>query len=79
MTGISKHIKERMLERDFDNDDISNALTKPLKHGNIRSDNSKQYIGERATIAINVKTGNLVTGWKTGQKTVKKLKGKENA
>ena len=78
ITGVSKHIKERMLERDFNVEDIKQALTTPLDHGKIRVDGSQQYIGEKATIAVNVTNGNLVTGWKTSSKKAEKLKGKKD-
>jgi len=51
-------------------------LTNPLNIGKIRADGTKQYVGEKATVAINVKTGKLTTGWKTSTKKAEKLKKK---
>lgn len=79
ITEVSKHIKERMKQRDFSVDDASDALTNPLDIGKIRADNTQQYIGEKATVAVNTLTGKLTTGWKTSSKKVKKLKEKNNA
>ncbi len=76
VTNVSKHIKERMREREISVNDIKNALTIPLDTGKIRTDDTQQYIGEKATVAINVKTGKLTTGWRTSSKKANKLKTK---
>lgn len=68
-----------MKQRDFSVDDASDALTNPLDIGKKRADNTQQYIGEKATVAVNTSTGKLTTGWKTSSKKVKKLKEKNNA
>lgn len=65
-----------MREREISVNDIKNALTIPLDTGKIRTDDTQQYIGEKATVAINVKTGKLTTGWRTSSKKANKLKTK---
>lgn len=70
--SISKHFGERAIERNLSITDIQEALTKPLKVGNIRVDKdgfkSQRFMGQSATVNINPDTGNAVTAWKTGKK-----------
>lgn len=75
VTAVSSHLLERADKRGVKADDIVNALTTPLKLGKIRADNSQQFTGEFATVVVNVKTGKVVTVWKTSKKMAKKLKG----
>ncbi len=42
-------------------DNVRDALTKPLKIGNIRADKTQQFIGEYATVAVNTETGKIAT------------------
>lgn len=77
VTEVSAHIRERMLQRDFSTDNIQDALTNPLDVGKIREDRTQQFIGEKSTVAINVDTGKLTTGWKTSSKKAEKLKKKK--
>lgn len=70
----SKHFKDRVKERGISIDSIKNALTTPLKKGKIRADRTQQFIGEKATVAINVDTGKITTVWQTSSKKVEKLK-----
>jgi hypothetical protein len=55
-------------------------LTSYLQKGKIKTDSkgrkSIQYIGEKATVAINPDTGNIVTIWPTSTKKAEKLKKK---
>ena len=52
------------------------ALTAPLDITKIREDMSRQFIGEYATVAVNVETGKLTTVWATSEDKRKKLKRK---
>lgn len=72
---VSPHIYAQSLSRKVDAPAISEALTAPLKVGTIRADRSQQFIGEHATMVINVDTGKAVTVWPTHTKTAAKLKG----
>lgn len=75
VTEVSKHLKDRVKERGIEIESIKSALTNPLKKSNIREDKTQQFIGEKATVAINVDTGKITTVWSTSSKKAKKLKG----
>lgn len=79
INSVSKHLLDRKTSRQLWLDDIENGLSNPLKITDVKFDvegrPSLQYIGERATIVLNPKTGNIVSVWKTGSKRVKKLRG----
>lgn len=72
------HVFDRMKERGVSVDDVVDALTKPLLIGKIKIDGqgrqSKQYIGEKATAAVNPDNGNIVSTWPTSTKRAAKLK-----
>ena len=72
------HVVERMKERGIPVDSIVDALTKPLSSGTIKVDDkgrrSKQYIGEKATAAVNPDDGSIASAWPTSTKRAKKLK-----
>ena len=72
------HVVERMKERGISVDSIVDALTKPLSSGTIKADDkgrrSKQYIGEKATAAVNPDDGSIASAWPTSTKRAKKLK-----
>lgn len=76
--GAKAHLIERSMERGIDVSHIEDALTKPLKVDEVvvRDDGkrSQRYIGEGATVNINPDTGYIITTWKTGKRTLKKLK-----
>lgn len=72
--SISTHLRSRAIERSISADDIKNALTSPLTKGKIRTDNSQQFVGEKATAVINTKTGKLITTWPTSSSRAKSLK-----
>lgn len=74
ITEMSPHLYTRCQERNVLRSDIINALTSPLKTGNIRADKSQQFIGDKATVVVNTETGKLVTVWPTSTKTANKLK-----
>lgn len=74
ITAISPHVYARAKYRGITSSSIVGALTSPLKTSKIRDDNSQQFIGERATVAINVKTGKVVTVWPTSASKAEKLK-----
>ena len=70
----SPHAFGQMQARGVSENAVFEALTTPLKHGIIRADRSQQFIGEHATVAINVDTGKVITVWPTSAKKAKKLK-----
>ena len=76
ITGVSEHAFDRAVGRRVDLDDIENALTKPLKIGNIKYDErgwaSQRFIGTNATVNVNPETGNIITVWATGERIRKK-------
>lgn len=74
---VGMHIRSRAIARGESASDILNALTNPLDNGKIRTDNSQQFIGEKSTVVINVKTGKLVTTWSTSSSKAEKLKKKK--
>lgn len=77
-TTISVHSMVRAEDRGVSASDISEALLSPLKKGKLKVDakgrKSIQYIGEKATVAINPDTGNIASTWPTGSSKAKKLK-----
>lgn len=58
---IGEHIISRTYTRQVSFDDVQDTLKNPIKYGKIRTDNSQQIKGANCTIAINVKTGKLIT------------------
>ena len=76
--STTAHVIERLEERGVSVDDIIDALTKPLDVSRIKIDAqgrpSKQYIGEKATAAVNPDNGNITSTWPTGSKRAAKLK-----
>ena len=79
-TKATVHLLERAEKRGVDSKAITDAISAPLHVKPIRTDEngrrSQQYVGADVTVAINPDTGNVVSAWKTGQKTRKKY-GKE--
>lgn len=72
------HIRKRQIERKVNDEDIDDALIKPLKIIDQGTDKqgrkSVKYIGERATVIINPDTKNKVTTWPTSSRKRRKLK-----
>ena len=77
VSGISQHTLERAIERGVPIDGIIDGLTHPLKIGEIVVDElgrkSQRFFGNTVTVNINPDTGNIITVWKTGKSTKKKL------
>lgn len=75
ITDTSPHVMGQAIARGISNSDVLDALTNTLQTGKIRTDRSQQFVGERATVVINVDTGKVVTAWPTSSKKANKLKG----
>lgn len=79
---VSEHFAERAILRKLDVNDIVDTLKNPLKTTDIKYDAenrpSFKIIGEKSTISINPKNGNMITAHKTHSKLLKKLKGEED-
>lgn len=77
VTALSEHFAQRATERSISVANVLQALQNPLEIGRIKTDNygrqSQKLIGEKATVAINTETGNIVTVHATRAKTAKKL------
>lgn len=76
--SVTRHLVERMKQREVTMTGAIDALTNPLDVGKIKVDEagrpSKQYIGEKVTVAVNPDNGNIVSTWPTSSKRVQKLK-----
>ena len=72
---ITDHVVDRAIQRDVAVDDIKEALVNPLKVRDVRDDDSQKFIGEKATVSINVKTGRVIQTNPTSSKLAKRLKG----
>lgn len=75
LNDVGTHLYTRSNFRGASAADITEALTKPIGLGKIRTDNSQQFIGEHCTAVVNVKTGKAITCWTTSSAKVEKLKG----
>lgn len=79
---VSKHLIDRVRQREIELDDIINTLKNPLECGKIVYDTEERpsfkAIGEKTTLYINPDTGIITTVHKTHTKTAEKLKGKNN-
>lgn len=71
---ITDHVVDRAIQRDVAVDDIKEALVNPLKVRDVRDDDSQKFIGEKATVSINVKTGRVIQTNPTSSKLAKRLK-----
>ncbi len=82
INSISNHLLERKNTRNIKVDDIIDSFTNPLKTDKIKIDDegrkSVRIIGEHATVSINPDNGNLITVWRTGSRTIEKIKGDKN-
>jgi len=78
---VSRHLIDRVRQREIELDDILETLKNPLDCGKIVYDEknrpSFKAIGEKTTLYINPDTGNITTVHKTHTKTAEKLKGKK--
>lgn len=63
ITDVAFHAGIRTVERGVSAKSITDALQNPVKVGKIRKDGSQQFRGADATVAINPKTGNIITVW----------------
>nr|DAQ56418.1 MAG TPA: minor capsid protein [Caudoviricetes sp.] len=79
---VSKHLVDRVRQREIELDDIIDTLKNPLKCGKIEYDEQQRpsfkTIGEKTTLYINPESGIITTVHKTHTKTAEKLKGKNN-
>lgn len=80
--GYSSHVLDQMKDRGFDEASVEDAIRNPL---HITSDKmnesgqpSRQYIGRKATVAVNPENGVICTGWPTGSRMRKKYGGDGN-
>ncbi|MDY4080927.1 MAG: phage minor capsid protein [Candidatus Metalachnospira sp.] len=67
VTGISQHVIERAVSRQFSAKSALDALQNPKKIGNIKIDEkgaSRRFTGEKAAVVINPDTGMVITGWR---------------
>lgn len=75
---FSDHMKKRALERNVSVDDIKETLRNPLHIDEVKIDDlgrpSQRFIGEKATVNVNPKTGTVATIWKTGRTKLNKYK-----
>jgi len=81
VTSLSEHIKFRMNGRSLTKVDIIDAFANPLEieqkiRYNEQGQPSKRYIGAKATVNVNPVTGVATTAWRTGSKTVDKIRRK---
>lgn len=78
VNSVSSHFFDQMKLRKFSSDAAVDALQKPLNITKTKIDDkgnpSRRYVGEKATIVYNPESGQVVTGWKTGKKDLKKSK-----
>lgn len=76
--AATAHVIDRLQERGVSVENAIDSLTKPLDISKIKYDAlgrpSKQYIGEKATTAVNPENGNITSAWQTSSKRVQKLK-----
>lgn len=82
ISSISGHSVDRAIERSVSPRDMKDAVENPLKVAPIRPDDSQKYVGVKATVTINAKTGNVVQVNPTASKyaaRLKRKKGDQNA
>jgi len=76
ISGISRHVTERMAQREVGVSSIKQALTNPLHVYPDKVNGSGQvgrkYLGQQSTVVINPETGNVVTTYKTQERYAKK-------
>lgn len=75
ITRLTDHVKQRITERDVSLDDIYDTLANPLYVGDVRKkDGAYQVIGLKATVGVSAFDGTIATCWKTGRRTLKRIK-----
>ena len=71
------HVQSRALLRGVSPSEVNDALSNPLKVTEVKYDASGrpsvQYVGQKATVAVNPNTGKVITTWKTSSKLANKL------
>ncbi len=77
ISKIGEHIISQTYARELSVENVRDALNNPLDYGKIRKDNSQRIVGEKATVVINIKNGNLVTVYSTSTARANKLKEKK--
>ena len=79
---VSKHLIDRVRQREINLNDIIDTLNNQLECGKIRYDEqnrpSFKVIGEKTTLYINPENGTITTVHRTHRKTAERLKGKKN-
>lgn len=79
ITECKLHVADRGEERSIRAKDIIDAVKNPLYIRKAKPDNkkrlSRQFIGVKATVAVNPETGVLTTAWPTSKKVRKKYGG----
>ena len=77
--GYSSHVLDQMEARGFDEAGVEDAIKNPLHITPDKLDEfgqpSRQYIGRKATVAVNPETGVICTGWRTSRQRRKKYGG----
>lgn len=72
----SKHASERMAERGVEQEQIDDALARPLHRDPIKVDAqgrpAQKVIGNHATVVINPDTGKIITTYRTGKRERRK-------
>lgn len=76
ISGVSRHVTERMAQREVGVSSIKQALTQPLHvypdKTNVSGQVGRKYLGKQVTVVINPETGNVVTTYKTQERYAKK-------
>lgn len=74
----TKHSLNQKINREVRSIDELNAVKNPLKKTDVKFDSqgrpSQKFIGEKASVAVNPKTGKVVTVHPTGSKLAERLK-----
>lgn len=68
ITGVSKHVIDRAVSRNFSWENALDALQNPVKVGKIKIDEnglqSQKFRGEHAEVVVNPESGNIISGWR---------------
>lgn len=76
--GVSNHAVSRMFSREISMEALKDAVSHPIYVGAIKEDSkgrrSIEFVGEKATFALNPDIGNIVTVHATHTKLARKLK-----
>ena len=78
----SNHLEVRLKERSITLEEVIDSLKNPLEICDIEVDDdgkkSQKFIGEKATTSINPETGVIITVWRTGKRTIRKIMKKKD-